>query len=73
MIRARIWRDDLHRRYIATGDGSMVVEPGETCILVVGKDLDARLLAALTQEVQPVEVVPESAPGFRVTFREASK
>lgn len=45
-IRVRVWRDE-YRRVIPTGDGPMVCEPGETCIVVCGRDLDAGAVEAL--------------------------
>jgi hypothetical protein len=46
----------------------MVIEPGETCVLVVGKNLDAKLLAALTGELQPTETPTAAAPGFKINI-----
>ena len=47
MIRVRIWMDEEYRRVVATGDGPMVVERGETAVLIVGRALDPETLAAL--------------------------
>jgi hypothetical protein len=59
MIRFRVWRDDEHRRFIPTGDGTLVVEKGETCVVLVGKTLDKRLLDALNVSIEsgPLEVI----------------
>ena len=45
-IRIRVWQDG-YRRVIPTGDGPMVSEPGETVMVIVGRKLDAKALAAL--------------------------
>jgi hypothetical protein len=44
------WKDS-RRRYLHTGIGTIIVDPGETAIVIVGRDFDAALLKALGIEM----------------------
>lgn len=49
-VRLAAWKDS-RRRYIHTGIGTVVVDPGETCIVIVGRNFDAAVLRALGVEM----------------------
>lgn len=53
MIKVQIWRDDECQRVLATAFGPVLIQRGETCILVVGKDLDPRAIEALKLLQEP--------------------
>jgi len=55
--RVHAWRDK-YRRYVHTGAGSLTIDPGETCIVIVGRDLDAAVLKALGVEVVVLNTEP---------------
>jgi hypothetical protein len=42
-----VWRDDTYQRVVPTGFGSVVIERGETAILIVGKTFGPRVLELL--------------------------
>lgn len=49
-VRLVAWRD-TRRRYLHTAIGSVVVDPGETAIVIVGRNFDAAVLKALGVEM----------------------
>lgn len=49
-VRLAAWKDS-RRRYIHTGIGTVIVDPGETCIVIVGRSFDAAVLKALGVEM----------------------
>ena len=49
-VRLAAWRD-TRRRYLHTGIGTIVVDPGETAIVIVGRNFDAAVLKALGVEM----------------------
>lgn len=49
-VRLAAWKDS-RRRYIHTGIGTIVVDPGETAIVIVGRSFDAAVLKALGVEM----------------------
>ena len=46
-VRIQVWRDSQHQRYIPTAFGSVVIERGETVVMIVGRELDAKLVGAI--------------------------
>lgn len=59
MTRVLAWQDKKFRRRMFDGQTWFDVEPGEVVVIVVGRDLDNRLLAALglteTADPEPTE------------------
>lgn len=53
MTRVLAWQDKKLRRRMFDGQTWFDVEPGEVVVVIVGRDLDARLLTALGVTDEP--------------------
>ena len=50
-VRLVAWKDSVNRRHLHTAVGSIVVEKGETAIVIIGRNFDAAVLKALGVEM----------------------